>query len=135
MSRDESPKRPTPPERPPRPAPALDGAQRRYLRSLAHPVKPIVFVGEGGVSPAVEKAVAAALADHELIKIRLRQPADKRAMAKQLADSAGAALCGVVGHTVVLYRPDPESPEIVLPRRGAPGNAAPADDADDDSAD
>jgi RNA-binding protein len=117
VSPDESPKRPDPSARPARPAPVLDGAQRRYLRSLAHPLKPIVFVGEGGVSPAVEKAVAAALADHELIKIRLRQPGDKQAMARQLAEAAQAALCGVVGHTVVLYRPDPDAPEIKLPRR------------------
>lgn len=127
MSREESPKPKSPSERPSRPAPVLDGAQRRHLRSLAHPLKPIVFVGEGGVSPAVEKAVDAALADHELIKIRLRQPADKQAMARQLAESARAALCGVVGHTVVLYRPDPEAPEIVLPRRGAEAGKTTAD--------
>ena len=64
------------------------------------------------------KAVHAALADHELIKIRLRQPSDKKAAAQALADESSAALCGVVGHTVVLYRPDPDEPKIVLPRRG-----------------
>jgi RNA-binding protein len=117
VSLEESPKSPSTSERPPRPAPTLDGAQRRYLRSLAHPLKPVVFVGEGGVSPAVEKAVAAALESHELIKVRLRQPADKQAAAKQLAAASHAALCGVVGHTVVLYRPDPEDPQIKLPRR------------------
>ncbi len=101
-----------------RPPPTLDGAQRRRLRALAHPLKPIVFVGEGGVSPSVEKAVDAALDDHELIKVRLRQPADKKAAAQQLADASGAALCGIVGHTVVLYRPNPEKPRIELPERG-----------------
>lgn len=108
----------TRPDRPVRPAPVLDGAQRRRLRALAHPLKPIVFVGEGGVSPAVLKAVDAALDDHELIKVRLRQPADKQAAAQQLAGASGAALCGVVGHTVVLYRPHPEKPQIELPQRG-----------------
>lgn len=119
-----APETPLPPSEPEkssatRPAPpTLDGAQRRRLRALAHPLKPIVFVGEGGVSPAVEKAVDAALADHELIKVRLRQPADKKAAAQQLAEASGAALCGIVGHTVVLYRPDPEKPRIELPARG-----------------
>jgi len=102
----------------PGPAPKLDGAQRRFLRGRAHPLKPVVFVGEGGVSPSVLAAVHAALADHELIKIRLRQPSDKKAAAQALADESSAALCGVVGHTVVLYRPDPDEPKIVLPRRG-----------------
>ena len=38
--------------------------------------------------------------------------------AQQLAEASGAALCGIVGHTVVLYRPDPEKPRIELPARG-----------------
>jgi len=104
--------------RPARPAPILDGAQRRFLRSQAHPLKPVVFVGEGGIRPTVVKAVDAALTTHELIKVRLRQPADKQAAAAQLAEESGAALCGVLGHTVVLYRPDPDEPRIKLPKRG-----------------
>ena len=44
---------PTPAPAPASPPPTLDGAQRRHLRGLAHPLKPIVFVGEGGVSDAV----------------------------------------------------------------------------------
>jgi RNA-binding protein len=99
------------------PAPTLDGAQRRHLRSLAHPLKPIVFVGEGGVSPAVLTALDEALTAHELVKVRLRQPSNKKEAAARLADASGSALCGVVGHTVVLYRPDPTEPKIELPRR------------------
>ncbi len=95
--------------------PVLTGAQRRRLRALAHPLKPLVFVGEAGVSEAVLGALDDALRTHELVKVRLRQPADKRAAARSLAEASGAALCGVVGHTVVLYRPDPDSPRIEIP--------------------
>ena len=98
-------------------APELDGAQRRHLRGLAHPLKPVVFVGESGLSDAVLKAVDEALDAHELVKIRLRQPRDKKQAARELAEASSAALCGVVGHTVVLYRPNPESPKLELPRR------------------
>lgn len=114
---------PAPPQEPPLsresrpPAPTLDGAQRRHLRGLAHPLKPIVFVGEGGISAPVLRALDEALDQHELVKVRLRQPEDKKAAAAALAEASGAALCGVVGHTVVLYRPDPETPKIALPRR------------------
>ena len=100
------------------PAPVLDGAQRRHLRGLAHPLKPIVFVGEGGVSEAVARALDEALTSHELVKVRLRQPPDKKAAAQALAESCSAAVCGVVGHTVVLYRPNPDEPKINLPTRG-----------------
>lgn len=99
-------------------APNLDSSERRYLRSLAHPLKPVIFVGEAGVSPAVTKALDAALTAHELVKIRLRQPTDKKTSASELAEATAAALCGIVGHTVVLYRPHPEKPQIELPKRG-----------------
>jgi len=98
-------------------APTLDSAQRRHLRGLAHPLKPIVFVGEAGISPAVITALDEALTQHELVKVRLRQPDNKKEAAQQLAQASSSALCGVVGHTVVLYRPNAEAPRIQLPRR------------------
>ncbi len=101
----------------PVPGPSLDGAQRRHLRGLAHSRKPIIFIGEGGISPAVLKALDEALTSHELVKVRLRQPENKKQTAQQLAEASSAGLCGVVGHTVVLYRPHPEEPRIELPKR------------------
>ena len=98
-----------------RSVPTLSGAQKRHLRKLAHGLKPIVFVGEAGVSESVLSALDAALDAHELVKIRLRQPEDKKSAAHALAEATHAALCGVVGHTVVLYRPDPEIPKISIP--------------------
>lgn len=100
-----------------RPAPTLDGAQRRHLRGLAHPLKPVIIVGEAGISDSVLSALDDALAAHELVKIRLRQPTAKKEAARSLAEASGAALCGIVGHTIVLYRPNPESPKIEIPSR------------------
>lgn len=95
----------------------LEGFQRRFLRAQAHTLRPIVQVGEAGVSDAVVATVDDALASHELVKVRLNRPPDKQAAARELAERSGAALCGVVGHTVILYRPHPERPRIELPRR------------------
>ena len=78
----------------------------------AHRLDPVVHVGRGGVSDAVIRTVDEALRAHELIKIRLHEPEDKHAAADALAGGARAALCGLVGHTVVLYRPHPEHPRI-----------------------
>jgi RNA-binding protein len=80
-------------------------------------LKPIVFVGEGGISPAVTKALDEALTSHELVKVRLRQPQDKKAAGRELAEASASALCGVVGHIAILYRPHPEEPRIKLPKR------------------
>ena len=61
--------------------------------------------------------VERALDDHELVKVRLREPEDKKASARDLAERCGAELCGLVGHTVILYRRHPERPRIELPER------------------
>ena len=99
------------------PAPALEGFQRRALRAQAHGLTPVAQVGGAGVTSGVISAVDSALCDHELVKIRMLQPPDKKAIAQELAEATGAALCGLVGHTVILYRPDPDAPKITPPRR------------------
>ena len=96
---------------------ALTGQQRRHLRGLAHRLEPVVHVGEAGTSDAVARALDDALAQHELVKVRLHQPRDKKASATELASRSGSHLCGLVGHTVILYRPHPEKPQIELPER------------------
>ncbi|MBW2716756.1 MAG: YhbY family RNA-binding protein, partial [Deltaproteobacteria bacterium] len=58
-----------------------------------------------------------ALLSHELVKVRLFAPDDKKETARVIADKSGAALCGLVGHTVILYRPNPENPRIQVPER------------------
>jgi len=86
---------------------------------MAHKLEPVVHVGHAGVSDGVVRAVEQALLDHELIKVRLHEPADKKAEAEALAVATGSALCGLVGHTVILYRPHPDKPQIRIPARSA----------------
>jgi RNA-binding protein len=93
----------------------LKGYQRRYLRGLANPLKALVQVGESGLSDSLIKALDDALEHHELVKVRLQQPPDKKASAKELAERTSAELCGLVGHTVILYRRNPKEPKIELP--------------------
>jgi RNA-binding protein len=97
--------------------PELAGYQRKALRGLANPLRPVVRVGEAGISDAVLRALDEALLAHELVKVRLFAPENKKAAAQAIADKSGAALCGLVGHTVILYRPHPESPRIQIPKR------------------
>ena len=104
---------------PPATPPELQGFQRKFLRSKAHPLKPVVQVGEAGLSDSLVAAIDAALCDHELVKVRLHQPEDKKAAARELAQRSASALCGLVGHTVILYRPSATDPRIELPARSA----------------
>ena len=95
-------------------APQLSGRQRKALRGMAHGLEPLVHVGAAGVTDAVLQAVDAALRAHELIKVRLHGPASKHDDADALAAGTGSALCGLIGHVVILYRPHPEKPKIVV---------------------
>jgi len=49
----------------------LSSSQIRYLRGLAHPLKPVLLMGGKGVTAGVLKELEQALDDHELIKVRL----------------------------------------------------------------
>ena len=101
------------------PGPELSGADRRYLRAIATKERPVVWIGEAGLSDGALRSVEEALDARELIKVRLRSPADKKRTARELSRRSGAALCGLVGHTVILYRPhpEPEARQIALPKR------------------
>lgn len=97
---------------------------------MAHSLKPVVQVGSGGVTESLLEAVADALVDHELIKIRIAEERGSRhSLAEQIARATRSELAGVVGHMAILYRPasDPERRRVVLPARpgvsGAAGHA------------
>jgi RNA-binding protein len=92
----------------------LTSTQRKKLRGLAHPLEPVVQVGHQGVTDAVLEQVRAALLAHELIKVRLREPEDKKGLAAALAVGSESDLCGLVGHTVILYKRHPEKPRITI---------------------
>jgi len=96
----------------------LTGKQRRHLRGLAHELKPIVQVGKGGIDDGLVKAVDQALADHELVKVKIGEGAglDRHEAADEIAAQTRSEVAQVLGNIVVLYRPDPEEPQITLPR-------------------
>jgi len=95
----------------------LRGFQRKYLRGRAHSLRPVLQVGRSGITDDVLRAVARALEDHELIKVAMLKPPNKKAMAAALASGSQAQLAGLVGHTAILYRPHPDTPRIELPQR------------------
>ncbi len=95
----------------------LTGKQRRHLRALAHDLDPIVQVGKGGLDEGLVAAVDRALTDHELVKVKVGEGAglDRHEAAEALAAKTKSEVAQVIGNIVLLYRPDPEKPEIKLP--------------------
>ncbi|TXD39683.1 ribosome assembly RNA-binding protein YhbY [Lujinxingia vulgaris] len=103
-------------------SPRLTGKQRRYLRTLAHSLKPLVYVGQKGISENLIENVSAQLLAHELIKVKIHEGDGMVEAAEAIVAGTGAQLAQKIGHTLVLYRPHPEKPTITLPRDTAAGS-------------
>ena len=97
---------------------ALTGKQRRHLRALGHHLEPVVQVGKQGLTDAVIAAADAALAQHELIKVRIGTecPDDRHDVAAHLAPALDGQIAQVLGRTVLVYRRHPKEPKIQLPK-------------------
>ena len=98
----------------------LTGSQAKYLRGLAHGLKPIVFVGQKGLTDALIKSAEEAFDRHELIKIKFidfKEKKQKEKLAAAIGVQTGSHVAGMIGHVAILYRQqaDPEKRKIVLP--------------------
>lgn len=84
----------------------LSPKQRQQFRGLAHKLKPVVMVGNNGLTAAVDQEIDRALNDHELIKIRIQS--DDRELRKQaltaICASHQADLVQVIGTIGIIYR-------------------------------
>lgn len=96
----------------------LSNAQRRYLRGLAHPLHPLVMIGDKGLTPAVLKELESTLLTHELVKVRINAPdrETRDAWAGQMVEETDAEVVQRIGHVLTLYRPHPDQPQLALPR-------------------
>jgi len=88
------------------------GKLRRSLRAHGHALSPIVHVGKAGVTPAVIKQVEQALADHELVKLKVDadSPDDRFAAADQLAAQPGVNVVQILGRAILIYKRHPHQP-------------------------
>ena len=92
-------------------------AQKRYLRGLGHGLKPVIQVGDAGLSDALLAEFESTLAHHELIKVRVRagDREARDAIIARLCETSAATLIQRVGNVALLYRHNPERNKIVLP--------------------
>ena len=94
----------------------LNNAQTRYLRGLAQRLKPVVYLGQKGVTPSVLAELDAALSVHELVKVKLAGEREaKAALVDTLKRETKAEVVQQIGHVVSLYRRNPEKPRLALP--------------------
>jgi len=106
----------------------LTGAQKRYLRGLAHGKKPVVMIGQKQLTPRVVKEIDQALDFHELIKVKCidgKEKENKKDVADAVLKETGCQLVGMIGHILILFRQhtDPKKRKITLPAPAKPAGA------------
>jgi RNA-binding protein len=100
---------------------------RRALRGYGHAMSAVVQIGKAGVTEAVVKQIDQALADHELIKVKLggECPSDRHEVAARLGGEPGVNLVQMVGRVLLLYKRHPRTPRYEG-KRAAATKAGPA---------
>lgn len=95
----------------------LSTKQKQHLKSLAHPLKPVVMLGGNGLTEGVLAEIEHALGHHELIKVKVASEdrETRQLIVDAIVRETGAVSVQLIGKTLVLYRPAKES-KISLPR-------------------
>ena len=85
---------------------ALTSKERKAFKAQAHHLKPVILVGQNGITEGVIKETDGALQAHELIKVQIQgEDRDARLQGAQgLADQLNAELVHHIGKVYILYR-------------------------------
>ena len=86
----------------------LSEHQKKHLRGLGHQLKPLIMVGDAGLSESLLAEYESTLNHHELIKVRVRVgDRDARdAIIRKLCVDSSATLVQRIGNVALLYRPN-----------------------------
>lgn len=91
----------------------LNKSSIKNLRAHAHrlKLKPVVMVGQHGLSDNVHQEIDGALTHHELLKIRIpgQEREDKRAMIDAICNKHQATLIQSIGNIVIIFRRNSEN--------------------------
>jgi len=96
---------------------ALSESQKKHLRGLGHRLKPVVTVGDAGLSNSVMQEFNSTISHHELIKVRIRASSreNRDALIDELCQLGSGNLIQRIGNVALIYRPNPDDTRIKLP--------------------
>jgi RNA-binding protein len=83
---------------------------KKQLKSEAHGLKPVVMIGQSGLTDAVLAEIEIALDHHELIKVKIRAEREERKLiSEKICTQTGAELIQTIGQIAVIYRLNPNT--------------------------
>tara|TARA_B100000676_G_C17209764_1_gene403765 strand:- start:144 stop:440 length:297 start_codon:yes stop_codon:yes gene_type:complete len=87
----------------------LTSKQRKYLRSQAHHLKPIVLIGRLALNESILKSINQSLNHHELIKIKFNDhKSSKDNLIENINQSLSSETVGMIGNIAIIYRQNKE---------------------------
>jgi RNA-binding protein len=94
---------------------SLNNQQIRKLRALAHHLKPVIMVGDKGITENLLKELHRALETHELLKVTIAgaDKATRLEMTQALCEASQAEIVQIIGRISILYRKSKE-PKIQI---------------------
>ena len=95
----------------------LSKTQLKHLKAMSHKLKPVVIVGNAGLTDGVLDEIDSSIEHHELIKVRLNASDrdERQSMIDRISKTIHASLINSIGHVAVFYRPA-TAPVIKLPK-------------------
>ena len=89
---------------------SLTEKMKRDLRGRGHTLKPVVSIGNAGLSKAVLREIALSLEHHELMKVRIgaADREQRKAIITEICTTSEAELIQAIGHIALIYREKPD---------------------------
>ena len=83
----------------------MDSAKKKQFKAQAHSLKPVIIVGQAGLTESVLKEIEITLDTHELIKIKIRDEKEQRnKIREQIVIATNSDLIQSIGQIIVIYR-------------------------------
>jgi len=95
----------------------LSESQKKFLRGLGHELKPVIMVGDAGLTESLFNEFCSTIEHHELIKVRVRVGDRERrdGIISELCEKGSAELVTRIGNIALVYRRNEEQQQIPLP--------------------
>ena len=89
-----------------------------YLKSNAHELKPVVIIGQKGITDSVIDEIKSSLDHHELLKVKVNgaNKDNRDEAAAELCRLTGAEFVQMLGNVLTLFKQKKKDSKFVLPK-------------------
>ena len=98
---------------------SLSKNQLKFLRTRCHDLKPVIRIGQKGLTAEVLNELEIALNFHELVKVKLtgEDKEQRKALINDVCEKSSSIKIQSIGKTVSVYRHNKKKPAIELPKK------------------